>query len=772
MRTPILAILFTSLLFFAPRPVIAAEGFSGARAYATLQKLAGEIGPRPLGSPAEQKALALAVSTFAGAGCDTAYVMPMTSPLGVNTTSGIAVGIHKGTSGRIIVIGGHIDSSAPDVAGANDDGSGAACVMELSRVLGKRPTHSTIIFACFGGEEEGLFGSTWFVKHFPQIDSVDLMLQIDMTDGASYFELDPDAAFQVSAPRWLPEAAQEIYNAQRGDGQMRYLTHMSTLNSSTPGGTGSDHMPFLEKGIPAIDFTSDIGYPIHSPLDNLATFDSSGLERTGSLVLGLVERFDGGVPSRTTDKYYLLQFANHLFFLSHTVMYVLSGIAVLLAVVVFNTLRRRRLKDRTGEPSWSGFKLVVYTFLIQACIWLPETLLGAVKGYRFPWVNNFPAFTVFAVIGGALGVWLALRLAGRWRIGTDPFPLFTRFFILMFGAWFGTMMANPELAFYMAWPMFWISLGMLLRPAPLKAGAFLIGIYLPTRLVFVEPIMIFLRMLSSSTYESALRNALPDFFYIIGFGLLSLPFVFGFAALYRSAQSDMFALKRLRTGRSGLVLAGLFVACFAYLLTTPVYDAAWEPIVRIEQRSRLGADTTTLKVTGSEGANGLSISLDGGKSAEVIASRVFERTMRDSALAPWLNYDQTTAVLPDSARPDSLVRLTRVVDLDGPVRPLTVELRYHSEKPLQVSSPWSQGARHRSIGSTDNTGLFTWYAFPALPLRIPVTLRVSRGQIVTESLDVTYDSLSAPVRLTAPGMIVRKQFVISRKDTLRAPGGE
>jgi hypothetical protein len=771
MRSSIFAVLLAILVCCAPRPLIASEGFSGARAYAHLQKLAGDIGPRPMGSPAEQQALAYAVSTFAAAGCDTAYVMPMTTPQGVNTTSGIAVGIRKGVSGRMIVIGGHIDSSAPDVAGANDDGSGAACVMELAHVIGQRHPHSTIVFACFGGEEEGLMGSTWFVNHFAQIDSVDMMLQIDMTDGATYFELDPDASFQVSAPQWLPEAAQEIYNAQRGDGRMRYLTHMATLNASTPGGTGSDHMPFLEKGIPALDFTSDIGYPIHSPLDNLATFDSSGMARQGALVLGLVDRFDGGVPSRTTDKYYLVQIAGHLFFFTHPVMYALSGIAVVFAVVVFNILRRRRLTDRAGEPSWSGFKLGVFAIVIQACVWLPETLVGMVKGYRYPWVNNLTGFALLAVAGGVVGLWCVLQISRRWRIGTDPFPLFLRFFILMFGAWFGMMMANPELAFYAAWPLFWISLAVLLRPVPVKAAAFLLGAYLPLRLVFVEPMMIFLRMLSTSMYEGAFRNALPDFLYIFGFGLLSLPLVYGFAAVYRSAQGDLFSLRLLRTWRGGVAAAVAFAALFAYLLTTPVYDALWKPAVRIEQKYAMGTDTTTIRVTGSEGANGASVAIDSGSAPVTIADRIYAKTLPAPGMDRWLTYDETTAVLPDSARPDSLVQLKRVIDLDGPVRPLSVSLRFHSEKPMTVTSPWSQGSRRRGIGSTDQTGVFSWYAFPELPLRIPVMLRVVRGQTVTEALEITYDTLAAPVRLSMPGAIVRKQFTVERRDTLRAPGG-
>ena len=451
----------------------------------------------------------------------------------------------------------------------------------------------------------------------------------------------------------------------------------------------------------------------------------------------------------------------------------LSAIAVIVAVVAFNTLRRRRLKDRTGEPSLSGLKLTFFAFVIQICVWLPETLLGAVKGYRYPWVTNFPAFTLLAVIGGLLGAWLILRLAVRWRIGTDPFPLYVRSFILMFGAWFGAFMANPEIALYMAWPLFWISLAVVIRPVWFKRLASIVALYLPARLIFVEPLTLFLRLMSGSTYENAFRGVvLPDVLYVLGFGFLSLPFVFGFAAVHRSSSADVFGVRWFRSRQAVLILGGLFVALFAGLLFTSVYDGTWQPVVRIEQKVTFGTDSSSVRMTGSEGVDGLPVSFDGGKNTEVIPAQVFDRTISGGLPEGWFTYDQTTAVLPDSARPDSLVRLTRVIDLDGGVRPLSVELRYHSEKPVTVSSPWVQGSRRRDLGSTDKTGVLTWYAFPELPLRIPVTLRVARGQTVTESLDVTYDTLSVPVRVTAPGMIVRERMTVTRRDTLRAPGGE
>src|SRR5512140_643424 len=149
-------------------------GFSTERAMEHLRILAGRIGPRPMGSPAEHLALEYALQRLKEFGCQDTFLMHFTEAAGVNTSSGIAVGVLRGESGRIIVIGGHIDSSGPEVPGANDDGSGAACVLEAARVLGQSPHHATLLFCLWGGEEQGLCGSRYFADHSPLMDSVRL----------------------------------------------------------------------------------------------------------------------------------------------------------------------------------------------------------------------------------------------------------------------------------------------------------------------------------------------------------------------------------------------------------------------------------------------------------------------------------------------------------------------------------------------------------------------------------------------------------------------
>ena len=72
---------------------------------------------------------------------------------------------------RFYVVTGHLDSrvtdlldSTSDAPGADDDGSGVACVLELARLFATHQFPGTVIFATVSGEEEGLFGSTFMAK--------------------------------------------------------------------------------------------------------------------------------------------------------------------------------------------------------------------------------------------------------------------------------------------------------------------------------------------------------------------------------------------------------------------------------------------------------------------------------------------------------------------------------------------------------------------------------------------------------------------------------
>jgi peptidase M28-like protein len=95
------------------------------------------------------------------------------NPNPVDVTNVIATlhGDQPESAGRTYVVSGHLDSRCTDVLdftcdapGADDDASGVAAVLELARVMSKHSFDATIKFVAFDGEEQGLFGSTYFAN--------------------------------------------------------------------------------------------------------------------------------------------------------------------------------------------------------------------------------------------------------------------------------------------------------------------------------------------------------------------------------------------------------------------------------------------------------------------------------------------------------------------------------------------------------------------------------------------------------------------------------
>ena len=81
----------------------------------------------------------------------------------------------------IVIVGAHLDSWHP-ATGAQDNGTGVATVLETARAIQSlnRPPRRTLRFILFGGEEQGLVGSTAYArKHAADMASIDAVLIAD-----------------------------------------------------------------------------------------------------------------------------------------------------------------------------------------------------------------------------------------------------------------------------------------------------------------------------------------------------------------------------------------------------------------------------------------------------------------------------------------------------------------------------------------------------------------------------------------------------------------
>jgi hypothetical protein len=98
------------------------------------------------------------------------FVQPVSNRIPVPTTITNVIATLQGTASpqRFYVVTGHLDSRVTDVLdftsdapGADDDGSGVACVLELVRLFATHQFPGTIVLATVAGEEEGLYGSSF-----------------------------------------------------------------------------------------------------------------------------------------------------------------------------------------------------------------------------------------------------------------------------------------------------------------------------------------------------------------------------------------------------------------------------------------------------------------------------------------------------------------------------------------------------------------------------------------------------------------------------------
>ena len=215
----------------------------------------------------------------------------------------VPCGIIQGESDSMIIIGAHHDTVYMS-QGAVDDSSGTATVLEMARQFGLiesqlgTPKH-TIYFCTWGGEEEGLFGSTaWVDKHRNNLyDNLRLYINLDMNhvDAERNFgvTLFGNHNTDVSHIRGISEKFKQEYPelADRYNIQVRKL-------DDTEMPYNSDHAPFVynideddsdgkQYGRAVVCYGSG-SMEYHTYLDNMDRFNEESLAVSGIIYGSLV----------------------------------------------------------------------------------------------------------------------------------------------------------------------------------------------------------------------------------------------------------------------------------------------------------------------------------------------------------------------------------------------------------------------------------------------------------------------------------------------------
>lgn len=183
------------------------------------------------------------------------------------------IATRRGASEETLVLGAHYDSVEVG-AGANDNGSGVAVLLETARVLAQKSLKYTLVFVAFDAEELGLVGSRHYVTSLSDTERqrIVAMINFDMLGGGSGpLMLDGEGRIGKLAL----DAAKELGIDARS----------FTLGA----GYSSDHASFRNVGIDAVFFMRSYDL-LHTPQDTLDQIRAEWLEEAGRVAVRVVER--------------------------------------------------------------------------------------------------------------------------------------------------------------------------------------------------------------------------------------------------------------------------------------------------------------------------------------------------------------------------------------------------------------------------------------------------------------------------------------------------
>jgi len=740
--------------------------FNADSAYSSIEHLSVTIGPRPMGSPAEQRALNWALQKFQSFGADSAFIMKFTSQkyksTAFITSSGTAAAIFKGSSDSSIVVGGHIDSDDIDVPGANDNASGTAAAIELARIWSERPRRYTMIFCAFGGEEQGLLGSQNFVQNFNGLDNIAFMISTDMAASKGTIQ----AAFErqtVQAPKWLVRDAFTI-GRELGLNQLTYPVHINALLSLTKYGPGSDHKSFLAKGIPAIAFTAGIGEsPIHTPQDDMKLIDKTVLQDYGTFVDELLQKYHHeGIPKEETGRYVFWEVFGIKLFIPYWLLTVFNILTILLGIAAFFFARSRRIitgkKDRVR---FSGEKLLLLFVIIIIFAHFGETSIQLIRGFRYAWVGHLGDFIVYTFIWAAAGFWLVLLLSRNWKFSKDPFVYSSRFLIvtLLFTA--ADSLLSARLAFYPAVTLFLLSIAVLVKNTSIKTVLVLAAPVSIYRFIFNEEILYISNIAARAgiridTFSEALLfNVMLTAVFI----LISLPLLNGLGYLAVSSERFRQLINYFRKPAAGISILVLIIAVGGYLLTLPPNNEIRPPFIRVNAEYKLPQQEGNLTVTGNEYFKDVQIS--SGSLNTFYDSRIHKVEVPGKFEADWLDIHGNTAV--HKGELDT-------INFDWPLissRPwLSCRLSIWTDS-SKVSKPLS----NLPFFQEDNLLKYYWFGNFSDTLKINGTFLVQPGARVIRKVTAKYAEM--PLRIDVSSEIANVEYrtTVVYQDTIAARDG-
>jgi glutaminyl-peptide cyclotransferase len=289
-KTLALAALLLAIPLAAQQP----PKFSGTSALEFTRRIVA-FGQRPAGSEALARARAYILTQLKPYGCEvTEDAFTANTPAGTRQMKNL-IARFPGRSGRVTAITGHYDTKAiPGVhfVGANDGGASAGFLLEMARVVARMPHKDDIFLVWLDGEEafgqwsatNGIYGSRHLAARWAgdgTLRRIKALINVDMIGDRDLGILD-----DMNSAGPLREL---IWRTADSLGLGRHFLR-------EPGAIEDDHVPFLQRGVNAVDLI-DFDYGPenswwHTEQDTMDKLGASSLETVGAVLTEVLKRLD------------------------------------------------------------------------------------------------------------------------------------------------------------------------------------------------------------------------------------------------------------------------------------------------------------------------------------------------------------------------------------------------------------------------------------------------------------------------------------------------
>ncbi|MCK5078109.1 MAG: M28 family peptidase, partial [Calditrichia bacterium] len=418
----------------------------------------------------------------------------------------------------------------------------------------------------------------------------------------------------AQAPKWLVKDAFLIED-ELGLNRMSYPTHFESTNTLSENATGSDHMAFLSKGIPAIDFTAGTNEsPIHTSQDDIRFIDKSSLNEYGLLVDKLISKYQqNGIPAHKNAKFMLWEIFGQQVYIPYWLIIVFNILAILLGISAFIYARNHRiLYEKKDRVRFSGLKLLLMLILVIIFAHLGEAFMQLLKGFRYPWIGQTDPYLIYTFIWILAGFWLVLQFSKKWKFSNDPYVYSMRFFIILIIFIIPAFLLSVRLALYPAITMFLLSLAVFNKQPLIKTILVLIAPLFIYHLLFHEEILLMAHfsVMAGISINTIFKAFLLNTVITLVLVVFSLPLLYAFGFVTVSSNTFKAGLKFLRKPVTGIIILVLIVGFGIYLFTLPAYNEMRRPIIRVNAEYKLPQKESELKITGNEYFKDVKVSSD------------------------------------------------------------------------------------------------------------------------------------------------------------------